>query len=640
MPQTFVLPRQVALDDDASPMAGALLYFFQTGTTTPQAAYSDITLTTPHAHPIVADSSGKWPKVYLDPNAEANYRVRITTAEGAQLYQEDDIDPASVSSAEIGNALYPITEEEDAAGIEPVTFLKQPGDLDRYESVYNLADVGPVIVRSKTEEALEYVNDDSFIDVTGDLKGEGTITVEAGSYGTGHSAGDIVGHYYFRLDGDGRIAFGLKFDGNGQGDYVAYQPSAVNVYFYPLILKTGSAGQKVIGSHIVDACGHAVEGAPAENTIIALNTGDHQNGVGVTNTVGFISLGNAFADGSDSHYFLNSVRAAVHVGNVGLRGVNGGGVDLVGSRETVAVGNVYCDNLAEGIWVLRSPNTGQTYRNVLTAGNVLRNNRNYGDLNKAEITTGHQDELATAQGENAAHIGNLIDVRLSASSTLNWAFWNHPLADKTFHVANVTVGETNTTDAPTAVDEGAPRSHYAFNVACPDDDGSLSQRGYLYYAAAPASRAVYAYNVNWRIHPDSVGLPTEMESGDGFWQYHIVRELPQSGIRLVEVLYEGGYTHDIIEVTVASRGDSGLTKRTFVVRGATAQTATVLDDNLDKEFGTAPPAITISAPTNEGKVVISAAADASAPDEQLTAIYIKVISAEDYPERFVPVFAA
>lgn len=119
MPQTFVLPRQRELDDDAQPMAGALLYFFQTQTTTPQAVYADIGLTTQHPHPIPADSAGRWPKVYLNPNAPANYRATITTASGVQVDQQDDIDRLTISNAEIARALYPRTTLETSASVTP-----------------------------------------------------------------------------------------------------------------------------------------------------------------------------------------------------------------------------------------------------------------------------------------------------------------------------------------------------------------------------------------------------------------------------------------------------------------------------------------------------------------------------------------
>lgn len=146
MPQTFVLPRQTALDDDANPLAGALLYFYQTGTTTPQAVYSDAALTTQHTNPVPADSAGEFPKIYLNSSATSNYRVRLTTADGDQLYQEDDIDRFTVSQLEIGRTLYPQTTAESTASVTPANFAKRPlqrlqRDSDRYTSVANALSV-------------------------------------------------------------------------------------------------------------------------------------------------------------------------------------------------------------------------------------------------------------------------------------------------------------------------------------------------------------------------------------------------------------------------------------------------------------------------------------------------------------------
>jgi hypothetical protein len=134
MPQIFVLPRQVALDDDANPLSGALAYFYQTGTTTLQAVYSDRACTTPHSNPLEADTAGRFPKAYYNPNASANYRVRITTASGTQLYQEDDIDRFTISSDEILDAVYDITTRETTAGLTLADIDQRypPGNVYRY----------------------------------------------------------------------------------------------------------------------------------------------------------------------------------------------------------------------------------------------------------------------------------------------------------------------------------------------------------------------------------------------------------------------------------------------------------------------------------------------------------------------------
>lgn len=141
MPQIFVLPRQTALDDDANPLSGALLYFYQTGTTNPQAVYVDAAITTSHANPVVADSTGEFPKIYFNPNASFNYRARLTTASGVQLYQEDDLDrQATVSQELLARTLFPLSEGEIAASITPVNYAYQAGHFFRHLTAAQRAD--------------------------------------------------------------------------------------------------------------------------------------------------------------------------------------------------------------------------------------------------------------------------------------------------------------------------------------------------------------------------------------------------------------------------------------------------------------------------------------------------------------------
>lgn len=63
---------------------GAKLYFYASGTSTPQDTYQDIDLTTAHANPVVADAEGYFDPIYLDP-ALPNYRYTLTDADDAVL---------------------------------------------------------------------------------------------------------------------------------------------------------------------------------------------------------------------------------------------------------------------------------------------------------------------------------------------------------------------------------------------------------------------------------------------------------------------------------------------------------------------------------------------------------------------------
>jgi hypothetical protein len=89
MSALFTFPKQVAFNDGEI-LPGAKLYFFQTGTTTPQNTYQNNTLTTPHQNPVEADADGVFEPIYLDPTLP-NYRVRYTDANDVQIWQVDGV---------------------------------------------------------------------------------------------------------------------------------------------------------------------------------------------------------------------------------------------------------------------------------------------------------------------------------------------------------------------------------------------------------------------------------------------------------------------------------------------------------------------------------------------------------------------
>ena len=71
-----------ALDANGEPVSGGRAYVYLAGTTTPVTTYSDAALTTPHAYPVVADSSGVFAPIYVLAGA---YKVAIKTPADADL---------------------------------------------------------------------------------------------------------------------------------------------------------------------------------------------------------------------------------------------------------------------------------------------------------------------------------------------------------------------------------------------------------------------------------------------------------------------------------------------------------------------------------------------------------------------------
>ncbi len=89
---SFLSPKFRAIDENGTPLDGAKLYFYETGTTTPKDTYSNQALTNANANPVVSDSAGWFGRIYLDTDAE--YTVKLTKSDGTLVWSVDNVDPA------------------------------------------------------------------------------------------------------------------------------------------------------------------------------------------------------------------------------------------------------------------------------------------------------------------------------------------------------------------------------------------------------------------------------------------------------------------------------------------------------------------------------------------------------------------
>lgn len=85
------------------PYSGAKVNVYAAGTTTPLSVYSDSTLMSAAANPIICDADGTHPMRYI---ATAAYKVAVTTSAGAALtsWSKDNIDPGVA----IGSGALPV----------------------------------------------------------------------------------------------------------------------------------------------------------------------------------------------------------------------------------------------------------------------------------------------------------------------------------------------------------------------------------------------------------------------------------------------------------------------------------------------------------------------------------------------------
>jgi microcystin-dependent protein len=83
--------RSQARDLNGRAFPGAKAFFFDANTTTPRVVYADNAATTPLTQPVLADSQGRFPAVFLPSGL---YRERVTTAGNVLLWDIVEIDPA------------------------------------------------------------------------------------------------------------------------------------------------------------------------------------------------------------------------------------------------------------------------------------------------------------------------------------------------------------------------------------------------------------------------------------------------------------------------------------------------------------------------------------------------------------------
>lgn len=75
-----------AIDANGTPISFAKLRVYLAGTTTPVTTYSDRSMASPQSIPVLADSAGVFPQIYVPDGA---YKVRISTADNATLQEAD-----------------------------------------------------------------------------------------------------------------------------------------------------------------------------------------------------------------------------------------------------------------------------------------------------------------------------------------------------------------------------------------------------------------------------------------------------------------------------------------------------------------------------------------------------------------------
>lgn len=97
-------------DTQGRPLSGGKLYFFASGTSTPQSAYQDSGLTIAHANPIILDASGRVAAFYL---ADGFIKIRLTDSAGS----------TTIIAADALLVIGPSSGSGGAGGVDPLTIF-------------------------------------------------------------------------------------------------------------------------------------------------------------------------------------------------------------------------------------------------------------------------------------------------------------------------------------------------------------------------------------------------------------------------------------------------------------------------------------------------------------------------------------
>ena len=92
----YYAPFETAWDAAGLVEAGAKLYFYTTGTTTAKNTFSEETLTTANANPVVANAAGRFGAIFL---GSGDYKVVLKDADDVEIWSADPVAKATTTAA-------------------------------------------------------------------------------------------------------------------------------------------------------------------------------------------------------------------------------------------------------------------------------------------------------------------------------------------------------------------------------------------------------------------------------------------------------------------------------------------------------------------------------------------------------------
>lgn len=331
MPALFRLPKPVAVSGSNS-YPGSKLYFYTTGTNTPEDVYTDADLQVAHSVPVTADADGVFAPIWLDP--EVTYKMTWNTASNALIYTVDPISETQTAS-DIGRILYPRTAAEITAGVTPTNYAYPPGDVRRYGAVGDgITNDAPAI-----QSAINAANVG-----TSPTSGNARVHVPAGYYLLSSPIEmpdymEIVGDGPFSTIFTGSISSASYFRGQyGETPSIGQRPVGLRLRGFSIQCSSIQSGS--IGINFRNAQYSIIDDVLIKNVDIGFTTDQIAQYNNYINVVVQVANSGAYLESVGGGNKLDGCDIA---GNVVALDLNGGVYDVIGGTyEALQTTTDYC----------------------------------------------------------------------------------------------------------------------------------------------------------------------------------------------------------------------------------------------------------------------------------------------------------
>lgn len=211
-------------------LPGTKLYWYESGTSTPLATYSNEALTTPNANPVLSDSEGRFPSIWLQ---DANYKLVMELPNGTQRTRDPIRNPGdgvfvsyTALASDTGGTLvklrrstsdYAIARTIADKAMDIISFLDYAG-ADKSGLVDNSAILNAAIAELSTQGG-------GIINFPiGDYRFDSPVILRPNVYLVGAGRGgstlvsNVIGDSLFKIGSDGLLFFGITgFELRGNG---------------------------------------------------------------------------------------------------------------------------------------------------------------------------------------------------------------------------------------------------------------------------------------------------------------------------------------------------------------------------------------------------------------------------------------